>query len=256
MSPSWETTADWDAAQSETGVHHEQPASTDWAASDVMEKGYPTFDLGGNALLGYYPLDENSGSTANEVSGGSLADGSISGATVGQSGVLGTTGYSFDGTDDEVAGMGDFNTDSDFTIACWVYPRSPNSKQKFVYKFSSGFDGALLGMDQGGDLTCKVFSPGSNLQVTGSGLAANTWQHVALAWDESATQATLYLDGAQDAQGSDGGVTDSQGSGGQMAFGLQSNSSVHYYDGILDEVRIYGRTLSGTNISNLYQAAL
>jgi len=69
LGTSWRTEADWDAGQQETGVHHEQPNDSDWTASDKVEKGYPTFDQDGTALVHYWPLDEDSGTTAVDATG-------------------------------------------------------------------------------------------------------------------------------------------------------------------------------------------
>lgn len=98
----WETATDWDNAVSESGVVHESVTNTDHNDATIVKQGYqlasPTPSTG---LLGYWPLHEDSGSTANDVSVNNQ-DGTINGATVNVSAILGTTGYSFDGTIAEV----------------------------------------------------------------------------------------------------------------------------------------------------------
>lgn len=115
--PTWETAGDWDAAQSETGVHHEQPANTAWSPADEVEKGYPPTDPQGATQL-YYPADETSGTTANDVAG--TSDGTINGATLNANGVFGTPCYSFDGVDDEVdSGYSSVGATQDLTVWSW-----------------------------------------------------------------------------------------------------------------------------------------
>lgn len=129
MSPTWETAADWDAAQSETGVHHEQPIGTDWAPADTVEKGYPTTLSG---LEAYYTFNEDSGSVINDVAGG--YDGALSGGVLGGEGLTGHSGASFDGADDHFVSdtLAPVNT-AEFTGICWMRYDGSHDKWGRIY---------------------------------------------------------------------------------------------------------------------------
>jgi hypothetical protein len=119
MPISWDST-DLDGAASEVGVVHESTADADYDDASVLRQGYsaasPPF---ASSLQHYYLLQEDSGSTAHDFAGSN--DGTVTGPTQGTTGLLGTTAYSFDGTDDyiDITAVGHLSA---YTIWAWVYP--------------------------------------------------------------------------------------------------------------------------------------
>lgn len=96
----WETASDWDNAAAEKGVVHENVANTDHGDASTIKKGYSAASPYKSASLEQaYLCHEDSGSTMYDFSGNN-ADGSYSGPTLGQTGLLGTTAPSYDGVDD------------------------------------------------------------------------------------------------------------------------------------------------------------
>ena len=86
-------------------------------------------------------------------------------------------------------------------------------------------------------------------------LSTGVWQHVALTID-AAGNAVLYLNGVQEATGNArGGMSVSAGNyliGAYWAGGVISSAS--HFDGALDELQIYNRVLTPSEISELYNA--
>ena len=155
------------------------------------------FGLGSHSpdasLEGWWPLQETSGSTANDESGKSR-DGTIVGPTVNQAGPNGwlTKAFGFDGVDDYVdlpdevltpessnAVFCRFRTPSSFSTSDLAFGTDwPNNGRFYVGVNGAGALYAQLGSSPGG-----VFTQ----------LAVDTWYDVAVSLD--ATTATVFLDG-------------------------------------------------------------
>lgn len=126
----WDTATEWDSATGEEGVVHESVTNSDHNDSTIVKQGYSVdAPYKSASLVGYWPLQEDTGTTAYDFAG--TNNGTVSGATQGATGVLGTSAYSFDGTDDYVA-LGnitafDLLADYSWTLAAWIVPNSSGS---------------------------------------------------------------------------------------------------------------------------------
>jgi len=251
-SVSWETATDWDSAQSESYVHHEQPASTDWAAAETVELGH---DTDGASLQAYFPLDEDSGSTATDVSGNSN-DGTYNGPTLAAAtGILGADVPSFDGTDDyvEYPPIGiDYSGSSDWTTSLWVYLSGGAGSRQMVWHPRATYD---LQIDKGtGDaIRVGTYSGTTDRIVSTTSISTNQWYHVCAVHDASLSSPyQLYVDGTQEASGS---LPDPNSESSYNSIGSQSQESLdrYYWDGSIDEVQLYDRALSGSEVTTLAQ---
>lgn len=257
MSPTWETTADWDAGQSETGVHHEQPTGVDWSASDVLEKGYPSTDEGGSSLRAYWPLDEDSGTTANDVSGNGN-DGNYNGPTLGVTSVFDSTCPSFDGTDDAVDSIGDPFTgtydpvNTGRTVLCWV--KLSTDDDAAATGWGGGGEFEFIGVNLSGDSLLKL---GSNGQTPGSGstLSPGTWYQIGYRWNASAGDYDVFLDGSVDYTVTPTG-TSWMNNLTSWIHGDCSFSGLKEWAGEVDEIRVYERELSNQEVLDYYEAPL
>lgn len=251
------TASDWDNAQAESFVHHEQPTATDWAASDIVELGLPTHDEGGTALEAYWPLDEDSGSTAHDVSGNSR-DGTVSGATPGEPGVRGTTAYLSDGTDDYIstnwAGVGG---STNRTFECWV-KTSTGAMQMLIAYGDQDTSGAkwVVRLDEtstAGDWAPRVEVAGGYLRGS-THVADGNWHHIACVLDGTGvTDHTLYVDGsAETVDASSAQAMDTDTTAEDVWLfrrpDTYSGSGDRVLDGLMDEPRMYSRALSQSEI--------
>lgn len=165
--------------------------------------------------------------------------GSVAPGKIGQA-------LSFDGSTSCVTTDLSLNMMTGFTLAGWIYPRS--------YAGGSGIFGqndvAEFGFTSDGDLKGWT-DPGGN--VVGSSVSLNHWHHVAFAAD--LTSEALYLDGAQVASQSlsTGGFGSSSYYFNIGGCGIWSASG-DYFQGMIDDVRVYNRMLSDDEIHALYLA--
>ena len=248
----WETAADWDNAVSEAGVVHE--VFGDRAAADVIEIGYPSFDRGGTSLLAYYPLDEDSTGTVTDVANGN--DGSTEGGpTTGVAGLHGTDAMDFDGNDDAVD-LGDLDIGTEaVTIMAW-YKTSQDSQDlnTLVNKDYTGSDIVPYHLNiwqaTGENVTGFGFYDTSWYTTdVNTNTADGNWHLAVGTWDRSTLR--LYLDGTEDDNNSVGGTRREANTDAHI--GLYGNDNAHF-DGVIEDVRIYSRALSASEVSALYDA--
>jgi len=96
----------------------------------------------------------------------------------------------------------------------------------------------------------KIFTGTDATTTASSTLPTNTWTHLALTWDGTTNPAKIYLNGIET-----GYTTQTTGSGTassdatcDLRIGSRQGTSA-FYNGIIDEVRIYNRVLSPNEIT-------
>ncbi len=154
----------------------------------------------------------------------------------------------FDGVDDFILPPTGIVPVSNFTISMWIKPRSVSSGTMYYWgptgdctPNSNEFD--LVS----GKLALITGCAGTIAQSTGS-ITANIWTHV-LITITSGNAVTLYINGVQDGTG-----TRSTNSTGNDQIGAYWSGFArgNYYNGLIDDVRVYNRTLSTQEIKTLY----
>lgn len=257
----WDTPADWDSAQAQSGVVHEAVANTDHVDAGVVKQGYSVANpLAASGLVGYWPLQEKSGVTAYDFSGNGH-HATVNGATQGASGLLGTSAYAFDGTNDYVVIPDDDALDVErIALSAWIHPDSVG-QHRIVTKDDHDVDRSwdlyvADGKDRDGRLELKFHaSIGGSLSLLRPGDAhvpTGVWSHVAATYDGSAMK--LYIDGTLTGENTDpSGSLDA--STMDVTIGTYGDVSQDWFDGRLSAVRIYDRALSASEVQALYDVA-
>jgi PKD repeat protein len=196
-------------------------------------------------LVAGYSFSEGGGTTTQDASGNSLA-GTISGASWSTQGKYGSA-LSFDGVNDlvSVADAPALDLTTGMTLAAWVFPTVTTGVREVVIKEGSGVDIYNLYASNGTRPEANVFVGGSNRTAIGTAaLPANTWTYIASTYDGATVR--LYLNGAQVASTSiTGSIATSTGAlriGGNSLWG-------EFFQGRIDEVRIYNRALTASEIT-------
>ena len=203
------------------------------------------------ALVGHWPLDEGSGLLAANSADNGL-DGVLEGSTgwtVGQQ----ASALSFDGDDlvrvaDPGAGSQVDVTDA-LTVAAWVRPdRLDGSTQVLVSKD----DAYELEVGKLGATTWDLRLDNRVAATAPTALEEGVWQHVAATWDGSTV--TFYYNGLLDGSSEFSGLlvpnNDDLGLGARPAMPFEGGPVFHF-DGALDELYLYDRVLSATEIADL-----
>jgi prepilin-type N-terminal cleavage/methylation domain-containing protein len=214
--------------------------------------GLSPVDLGpgsGN-LVGWWRFDEGSGTSATDSSGNGNNGNLVGGATyvTGQFG----NALQFDGVDDYVS-LPDTNLSflSPYTISVWFNPNDLSNNGaifgKEYYEYQFDLQGSLLRWTQ--------------YNTTGSGViglartitSANTWYHAVATFD--GTTAILYVNGsAVTTDNAFYGTARDIANQTRIGTGYSHNlaQQLYYFHGLIDDVRIYNRALTTSEVQQLY----
>lgn len=207
----------------------------------------------------WYQLDENGGAFAYDSSGNAY-DGSVIEATWAP-GILGSA-VSLDGDSDYVLLNNYVKPDTLMTVMAWAYAGSRPLHASIAKNWGGGAGGFQLGLyENQGDLEMKIGEADGDVVTAHEGYSSRfplaSWQHVALVADGSL--ARLYRNGVEVAcVAYDGALkTNRKGLGIGMrpnnAGTTPNNTEPAYWDGRIDDVRIYGRALGQNEIAALYE---
>ena len=82
-------------------------------------------------------------------------------------------------------------------------------------------------------------------------VSANSWHHIAIVRETNRNK--IYLDGVLDETGSVNGCSDFSNSESLMVAGPSDLDDDNYFEGILDEFKMYSRALSSSEIEDVYE---
>jgi PKD repeat protein len=194
-------------------------------------------------LVAAFGFEEGSGSSISDESGNGNS-GTISGATWTNSGRFGKA-LSFDGIGAKVTINDSASLDltSGMTLEAWVYPTALGGWRDIIFKAVDIY--YLSGSSPQASVPATGGTYASGPLYGTSALPLNTWSHLAATCD--GTTLSLYVNGVQTASRPEtGSVNISSGAvtiGGDATYG-------QFWDGLIDEVRIYNRALSAGEIQN------
>jgi glucose/arabinose dehydrogenase len=196
-------------------------------------------------LVAAYNFDAGSGSTLADVSGKNHP-GTISGASWNAAGKTGGA-LSFDGVNDSVsiADANDLDLTTGMTVEAWLRPSALGNAWRMVaLKENAGaMTYALYASTDTGRPTGQANVGGERDARAATALPTATWSHLAVTYD--GTTVRLYVNGTQAATRTAGGAmsvsTRPLKIGGNAVWG-------EWYAGLLDDVRVYNRALTATEI--------
>jgi hypothetical protein len=202
-----------------------------------------------------YPFDDGIGTLVSDYSGNSHT-GMLVDNPVWVRGRFGSA-LSFDGLNDSVQSVDDpLDLTGSLTITAWVFRRSNASVHHIASKNENGrvcpWQLALLTTNRLRSYTSGA--AGGQIIDSTDTVSLNAWHHVVLVRDATTAQVTFYVDGVQDSGGWRGyapGRVAASNVPGRIA--ARGDGGANFFDGLIDEVRIYNRALSASEISGLYQ---
>jgi hypothetical protein len=219
-------------------------------------------ELLANPPVGNWRLDEGSGTTALD-SGTAGITGTLTNSPGYTTGWFGNA-LNFNGTSSYVSLNNASSTNPlkpslPVTVSAWIKLATSTGIQTIFS--SDSFNNPYYGYDMkitSGALSCDYGSgtnagPAYRRSKNGTTiLTAGQWYHV-VAVIQSATSMNLYVNGVDD-----GGSYN--GTGGAMVYSsapskIGTDTSVNYFNGVIDDVRVYGRALSATEVQVLDNAS-
>ncbi len=215
-----------------------------------------------DSLIGWWKLDETSGTIAQNSSGNGY-DGTLQGNPQWTAGQIGGA-LAFDGTDDYVdLPIGSLISSlTDSTFAAWVNWSGQGGDWQRIFDFGSGTSvNMFLTPSNGYTGTPRFVITFAGWQyedqINTSEVLSTGWHHVAVTIDLGSTTDTLYINGQAVGQNTATRNTPSNlGETTQNWLGRSQYASDPYYNGSLDEFRIYNRVLSQAEIQQIMRGEL
>ena len=205
-----------------------------------------------SGLAGWWKFDEGTGTVAFDSSGKN-ANGNWQGTLGSQwttNSKVGAYAGNFNGSNNyvNVGNWGSFPAQG--TISFWTNTAALASYPNALTTNYNGGNAGIRFEQSGGGFTAVIGNDGGTYNgfTYTSGMAINTWYHVVLTWDTSTNSVAGYWNGVRvfSASNSYWATTIPN-----FAIGEGFNT-LRYWNGKIDDVRIYKRALSAIEINQLY----
>ncbi len=215
-----------------------------------------------NGLVGYWKFSDGNGTQVRDISGnennGTLTNFNFNGNSGWSDGKYGKA-LLFDGSNDYVSvndnNLLDLTTSG--TIGFWIYPKGNNTSG---WQFLLSKDGTS---DERQPYSIQ-YPPHTNERIAlylGNNVASqsltsntpirlNTWYHVVFTWNSS--NKTVYINGDYDNRNAFNSGIIPFNSNTVLAIGMPPSRTTYPFNGTLDEVMIFNRSLTSGEISEIY----
>ncbi|WP_264556473.1 LamG domain-containing protein [Halocatena marina] len=196
------------------------------------------------SLESFYEFDD-----ASPVdSSGNGNDGTVNGASAGATGVSNSC-FLFDGIDDSIDVPHVLSRLSAGSYSVWVNADSLTEDRAILGDWDGG--SIVLYYDVGDDVWAFAARTGGTIEkVTGGSPTTGSWIHLAVTYDGSFLK--LYVDGTEVDSVATSGSFDSENVIQVGTDEANANDNHGYWKGRIDELRIYSRGLSSSEVSELY----
>lgn len=225
-----------------------------YQAGDDLNLTPPSRSYG---LVGFWPLNEGSGTVAYDYSGngnsatwyGTKASPSSTYYAAGLT--YPNAGY-FDGSTDSVTALNNsaLQITGPITMSAWVYPKISSNYQTIIIKNGARDYAVYLSPTTTGVyVNIGVSGFGGTIAVS-PGWTVSTWNFITVTANGTAIQ--VYINGAL--AGSASSTALPTASTGLVYIGENATGNQYYLNGYEADVRVYNRALSATEIAGIYNA--
>lgn len=186
--------------------------------------------------VAYWKFDENSGTSFTDHSGNGYT-GALNGTPIFGKGKYGT-GITLNGTTQYgvINPQNGLNINAG-SIMAWVNPSTTPASDQFLVMGNRETNRIyMLRLATTGNLGFRLGS--SSVTDTGAAIAANTWTHVAITYNNGTYR--TYINGNQVSTGSYSGIASLNGYSTIGAYDDLAGDVNSYFPGTIDEVKLYG----------------
>lgn len=224
-------------------VEHESAGTQTYSQSFTIEKN-PLV----NDIVAYYPMEKGAGDVLHDATGNN--DANIEGANWNDNANIGANSLRFDGMHDYVNTKVLFDK-TEFTYSAWFKADVVTDNHSLINSYegsSEEWAGLFVGDSE---VEFHVDNNGTKVVLSSSFTDTSNWHLLTGTFAEDGTM-KLYLDG-EEVDGDVHPETDVISSVNTEHIGNRAdNLNDEEFDGLIDDVRIYDRDLSGSEITDLY----
>ena len=211
-----------------------------------------------NNLIAFYPFNGNANDESGFYQNGIVHNASLSADRKN----ISNKAFDFDGKNSYIIipKPTSLNTTGSISVSCWIYPRSCNKYESWISKANSvawtsqwragfgennnyewGFTESRLDNKQ---------SIWNDYWTTNNLIPLNKWTHVAVTADQATGFVFMYINGNKIVQFDN--LKSFEKSDAPLYIGYQKDDNV-YFNGKIDEVRIYNRVLNDQEVDAVYK---
>lgn len=229
----------------------------------ILVLSFQTFAGLNDGLVAYYPFNGNANDESGNIHNGTTYGAALTADRFGNP----NSAYSFDGINDtiDISKPADFGFSGSFSVSLWaqighntndydpmfwIGNPTDHSTDFAVSKSRSGYyNGRLYVQATMGSWPEKWVTS----QKTGDELPKNQWIHLVGIVDHQANTLKFYIDTVLQGTNDLGGFDLSLIPNLKVAIGSDTwTSGTDYHYGLIDDVRIYNRALTQTEVTQLY----
>ena len=202
-------------------------------------------------LVAWYTFSSNGAGTIDDASGngrsGTCSPGGTCPAFVMSDGrPPGCYDFAGDGNYIELQNESAFDFTTRFSVSLWMSSSNPqNAWAQLIGKGDSAW--AIERQMATNRVSFTTFAPSPDNMVGSTNVFDGQWHHLAVVYD--GTQKILYVDGQVDAQKAYSATVNTNNV--SVRLGYNSEYSSGQYDGLLDDVRIFSRPLSSSEVQQI-----
>jgi hypothetical protein len=194
-------------------------------------------------LIASYHLDESSGTIADS-SGNDYYGTTYGNSVYGVDGKVGAA-MEFDGTNNNRVELQQSLNPSSISLSAWVNPSSPQNQ--IIVGSDAGY---YLALRANGTIEWHWWTSTSHYLYGSATVPTGVWSHITASYDDTSGASVVYLDGQIYSQTSISPAA-LKNQSGKLGIGDCDSCTYSTFDGVIDEVRVYERALTSTEVSAL-----
>lgn len=209
-----------------------------------------------NGLVGWWKMDESSGNAADSSGNATTL---TNNSTTPFTGAKFANGAELDGSTDyfDVADNAVLSLTGSITLSAWIIPDIITGTHTIIGKYDSSNQSYLL-TQEADEIRMYIDSSANYQTTTATNLAANSTYLVTGVYNSVTGTVRLFVNGTEQTSTTSGTIpTSIVDDGGKFSIGANDTSGTpaNYFDGHIDDARIYNRALSPAEVSQLYNWA-
>lgn len=205
-------------------------------------------------LEAWYKLNESAGTNALESVFGVWNGTAQNGVVLGSAGIIGTS-YDFDGTNDDVylANTNLFDGLTDFSVSVWVYPDSVTGTHLIIGDDSGTSSGRIEIGTSGTSMWIRLQGEAGAVASGNTTITTAGWQHLVFVRDDG--DRYFYYGGSL-VDHQTGKQSGAMGNPLVTYIGARDSVGTYAFDGNIDELAVYNRTLNTSEVLQLYNGGV